>query len=176
MVLAASAHVGRYRAEVAAAPAALEGAPPPPKPVQPGIYTPKERIMVATRRGSGLLDYAIRMCKDRRAELIVLYVRHLSVIPMGPIDHPGLADDADARTMLDLARRKALAAGVPCRLLYAVAESVPGIILDMAATHGADQLLLGVSRRGALWKAMKGDVIAGVAEQLPEGIDLLIRA
>lgn len=175
-VLTASAHVGRYRAEVAAAPAAMEGVPPPPMPVQPGTYTPKERIMVATRGGSGLLDYAIRMCRDRRAELIVLYVRHLSVIPMGPFAHQTLDEDVEARTMLDGARRKALAEGVPCRLLYAVAESVPEVILDMAATHGADQLLLGVSRRGALWKAMKGDVIAGVAEQLPEGIDLLIRA
>ena len=46
----------------------------------------------------------------------------------------------------------------------------------MAVTHGADQLLLGSTKRGALWKAMKGDVIQAVAEQLPEGIDLLIHA
>ena len=46
----------------------------------------------------------------------------------------------------------------------------------MAVTHGADLLLLGTTRRGTLWKAMKGDVIQAVAEQLPERIGLLIHA
>jgi hypothetical protein len=46
----------------------------------------------------------------------------------------------------------------------------------MAVTHGADLLLLGTTRRGALWRAMKGDVIQAIAEQLPENIGLLIHA
>ena len=48
-------------------------------------------------------------------------------------------------------------------------RDIPDAILDMAVTHGADMLLLGTTRRGTLWKAMKGDVIQAVAEQLPEG-------
>jgi nucleotide-binding universal stress UspA family protein len=46
----------------------------------------------------------------------------------------------------------------------------------MALTHGADLLLLGTTRRGTLWRAMKGDVIQAVAEQLPESVGLLIHA
>jgi hypothetical protein len=46
----------------------------------------------------------------------------------------------------------------------------------MVVTHGADMLLLGTTRRGALWKAMKGDVIQTVAEQLPESVGLVIHA
>ena len=53
---------------------------------------------------------------------------------------------------------------------------VGSAILDMAVTHGADLLLLGTTRRGTLWRAMKGDVIQGVAEHLPESIGLLIHA
>ena len=64
----------------------------------------------------------------------------------------------------------------PLRLLYGVARDIPDAILDMAVTHGADLLLLGTTKRGTLWKAMKGDVIQAVAEQLPEGISLLIHA
>jgi nucleotide-binding universal stress UspA family protein len=61
-------------------------------------------------------------------------------------------------------------------LLYGVARDIPDAILDMAVTHGADLLLLGTTRRGTLWKAMKGDIIQAVAEQLPGSIDLLIHA
>jgi hypothetical protein len=35
---------------------------------------------------------------------------------------------------------------------------------------------MGTTRRGALGKAMKGDVIQAVAEQLPESVVLLIHA
>ena len=52
----------------------------------------------------------------------------------------------------------------------------PDAILDMAVTHGANMVLLGLTRRGALWKAIKGDVIQAVAEHLPEDIGLLIHA
>ncbi len=65
---------------------------------------------------------------------------------------------------------------MPLRLLYAVARDIPDAILDMAVTHGADRLFLGTTRRGTLWKAMKGDVIQGVAEHLPESVGLLIHA
>ena len=62
------------------------------------------------------------------------------------------------------------------RLLYGVARDIPDAILDMAVTHGADLLLLGTTRRGNLWKVMKGDVIQAVAEHLPESVALLIHA
>ena len=73
-------------------------------------------------------------------------------------------------------REQAKEAGVPLRLLYAEARDIPDAILDMAVTHGSDLLLLGTTRRGALWKAMKGDVIQAVAEHLPESVGLLIHA
>ncbi|MHC5542640.1 universal stress protein, partial [Singulisphaera rosea] len=78
--------------------------------------------------------------------------------------------------LFDRLRENAKTVGVPLRLLYGVARDIPDAILDMAVTHGADLLLLGTTRRGTLWKAMKGDVIQAVAEQLPENIDLLIHA
>ena len=92
-----------------------------------------------------------------------------------PGRHP---DGADGRPHARRGRRRpgalrprpqqAQEAGVPLRLLYGVARDIPDAILDMAVTHGADLLLLGTTRRGALWKAMKGDVIQAVAEHLPE--------
>jgi amino acid transporter/nucleotide-binding universal stress UspA family protein len=147
-----------------------------PKMLQPGAYTPRERLMVATTGNPRLIDFALRECKSRQAELMLLFVRHLAVTPMGPSPAPTLDEDQQAKELFDRVRQQAREAGVPLRLLYAVARDVPDAILDMAVTHGADLLLLGTTRRGALWRAMKGDVIQGVAEHLPEPISLLIHA
>jgi amino acid transporter len=144
--------------------------------IQPGAYTPKHRFMVATTGNPRLIDFALHECKSQQAELQLMYVRHLAITPMGEVTYPTLAEDRDALALFDQMRERAKEAGVPLRLLYAVARDIPDAILDMAVTHGADRVFLGTTRRGALWKAMKGDVIQGVAEHLPENIGLLICA
>jgi nucleotide-binding universal stress UspA family protein len=132
--------------------------------------------MVATQGNPRLIDFALKECKNRQAELDILFIRHLAVTPMGPTAPPKLDEDEQAVELFDRLRTMAKEAGVPLRLLYGVARDIPDAILDMAVTHGADLLLLGTTRRGALWKAMKGDVIQAVAEQLPESVGLLIHA
>jgi len=150
--------------------------PAKPKMILKGEYIPKERIMVATTGNPRLIDFALKECKNRQAELDILFIRHLAVTPMGPTAPPSLAEDTTALELFDRLRTQAHDIGVPLRLLYGVARDIPEAILDMAVTHGADLLLLGTTRRGTLWKAMKGDVIQAVAEQLPERIGLLIHA
>ena len=147
-----------------------------PKMILKGGYIAKERIMVPTTGNPRLLEFAMKECLTRQAELDVLFIRHLAVTPMGPTAPPTLAEDADALALFDRLRDQSTTTGVPLRLLYGVARDIPEAILDMAVTHGADLLLLGTTRRGTLWKAMKGDVIQAVAEQLPERIGLLIHA
>ncbi len=156
--------------------APVEAAPKKPLMIQPGAYTPKERIMVPTQGNPKLIDFAIKECLNRQAELVILFVRHLAVTPMGPFAIPKLDEDGHALELFDRLRVQAKEAGVPLRLLYGVARDIPDAILDMAVTHGADMLLLGTTRRGTLWRAMKGDVIQAVAEQLPETVALLIHA
>jgi amino acid transporter len=170
----ASYRTQHYRVALIAAEAAP--APARPRMMQPGTYAPKERIMVATQGNPRLIDFALRECTSRQAELMLLFLRHLAVMPMGPTPTPTLEEDDQARELFGRVRREAKEAGVPLRLLYGVARDIPDAILDMAVTHGADLLLLGTTRRGALWRAMKGDTIQGVAEHLPEQIGLLIHA
>ena len=149
---------------------------PKPKMILKGNYTAKERIMVPTTGNPRLLEFAMKECLTRQAELDVLFIRHIAVTPMGPTAPPTLAEDDDAQSLFNRLRDQATTTGVPLRLLYGVARDIPEAILDMAVTHGADLLLLGTTRRGTLWKAMKGDIIQAVAEQLPERIGLLIHA
>ena len=132
--------------------------------------------MVPTQGNPRLIDFAMKECKIRQAELDLLFIRHLAVTPMGPTALPKLDEDEHALELFERVREQAKEAGVPLRLLYGVARDIPDAILDMAVTHGADLLLLGTTRRGTLWKAMKGDVIQAVAEQLPGSIGLLIHA
>lgn len=142
----------------------------------PGAYKAAYRIMVPTQGNPRLIQFALRECKSRAAELQILFVRLPSVMPMGQTAFPTLVGDPDAQALFDRVREQAREAGVPIRLLYGVAPDIPDAILDMAVTHGADMLLMGTTKRGTMWKAMKGDVIQAVAERLPEGISLLIHA
>lgn len=164
-------------AEAAArAEAAAVAAPARPKMLLPGSYTAKYRIMVPTQDNPKLIEFALQECQSRQAELQLLFIRLLAVTPMGPTAFSTLAEDVETRALFDRVREQVKEAGVPVRLLYGVASDIPYAILDMAVTHGADLLLMGTTRRGALWKAMKGDVIQAVAEQLPEQVGLLIHA
>lgn len=180
IVLAAGFKTQAYRAVILAAEKAgrVEEAaePAPPKMMLAGAYKPKSRIMVATQGNPRLIDFAFSECQSRQSELLLLFIRHVAFTPMGPVEIPSLAEDPQALELFERLRERSRETGVPLRLLYGVARDVPEAILDMAVTHGADMLLLGSTRRGSLWKAMKGDVIQGVAEQLPESVGLLIHA
>ncbi|MBI3759300.1 MAG: universal stress protein, partial [Deltaproteobacteria bacterium] len=86
------------------------------------------------------------------------------------------AEDADATNVFREAERLAREAGVPLQLIYATSDSPAEVILDSAATYAADQVILGISRRAAVMRALRGDVIETVAANLPEESTLLIHA
>lgn len=141
-------------------------------------YEPKGIVMVAARGGNPrLLQFAVEEAKNRQAELRVLFVRQLAVLPMGPEEEvldPN--SDAEAQKVFAEAERLAREAGVPCRRVYTSSDNVAAMIADTAATHGADVLILGASQRGPFWKAMKGDVIQEVGAYLPDDMRLIIHA
>jgi amino acid transporter len=145
-------------------------------PIVEPAYTPVARVMAATRWNPRLVRFAVEEAKIRRAELLVLFVRQFAVVPMGPIAHPNVHEDADALKLFADVKAAAEPAGVPFRPVYAVAYDAADTILDLAATYGVDILILGTTQRGALWRTMKGDVIQEVAEYLPEQTRLLIHA
>jgi nucleotide-binding universal stress UspA family protein len=60
--------------------------------------------------------------------------------------------------------------------IYAVSRDVAYTILDFAATYDVRALLMGVSREGAVLRALRGDVLTEVADGLPQDIPLLIHA
>lgn len=137
---------------------------------------PARKVMVATRGNEHLLQFAVQEARNQEAELFVLYVRHVAIATMGPANVADANLDPEAVAVFELAKQHAAAAGVVAHCLYALAWDIPEAILEMAATHAVDVLILGTTQRGALWHVMKGDVIQQVGQYLPERISLLIHA
>jgi nucleotide-binding universal stress UspA family protein len=63
---------------------------------------------------------------------------------------------------------------IPTIPLFATATEAASLIVDTAATIGADFLILGASHRGSLAKVLKGNVATQVAASLPDNIQLVI--
>lgn len=136
---------------------------------------PAKRIMVASRGNPKLLRFTFDYAKTQGAEVWLMFVRHIAV-DVGPARESDAAADDEAQRVNQAAEQLAAEYGVPWRFVYATATDVAETVLDMAATHAMDVLILGATKRGGLWKMMKGDVIQKVAELLPESINLLIHA
>ena len=66
--------------------------------------------------------------------------------------------------------------GVCVQPVYAESTDPAGTIVDVAATLGADIVMLGSSHRAAMARLLKGNVIERVASNLPENIELVIHS
>ncbi len=136
----------------------------------------KSKVLVAARGGQKLLDFAARYARRFDAVLLVMFVRQINVISMGQSPNPSIEEDPEARRVFENAAEACRNAGVAMVPIYVVSADVAYAILDHAATYSVDALLMGVSREGKLLKALRGDVLAAVAADLPEDISLLIHA
>jgi len=138
-----------------------------------------QKIMVAARGVTPVLQYALDEAQLRKATLCVIYVKELAVfIPQGPATtgrgRPKWQDDPQAAAIMSLVMKAGADRCVDVMPIYAVSDNPAGIILDLAATLGIDYLMLGSSHRMSMTKILKGNVIAQVAAGLPEDIRLII--
>jgi nucleotide-binding universal stress UspA family protein len=147
-----------------------------PGTVVPGAYTPEHKFLVATRGAPKLIKFSLEQAQKHHAELLVLYARQVAVPLLGTAGQGKLNDDPEAQKMFATFREQAKELGVPLREIYAVTSDISDTILDFAATFAVDRVILGATQRGALWRTMKGDIIQGVAQHLPERTTLLICA
>lgn len=149
-------------------------APAPAVAVAPAAASPADpflgqSILVAARGWTPALQFALDEARLRQAHLLVLYIREVAVT----IDRAGQwQDDPDARaifTQLETEGR-----GLRVNKLYSISDSPADTIIDIAATFGVDTVVLGGSRRAALVKLLKGNVVARVAASLPESMHLIV--
>lgn len=140
------------------------------------VATHTTRFLVATQGNPKLVKFSLELAKLYHAEVLFLFVRHIAVPMIGPAHKPNIADDEQAQKVAQQIQEQGVAEGVPVRFLYTVADNIAETIVDFAVTYGVSQVILGSTKRGALWRVMKGDVMQGVALHLPERTQLLIHA
>ncbi len=139
------------------------------------------RLLVPTRGSPKLIKFAAQYAKDKKAALFVLFVREVALTihernASLATDTMTLANDEEAKKVFADARKVCDDLNVPMAQLYSVHDSAADLILDNAAMLGVDAVIMGVSKRGALWKTLRGDVIQDVVAYLPDSIPLLIHA
>ena len=133
------------------------------------------KILVSVRGLTPALAFAFDEAELRKAALYILYVREIAVLYQGVLLAPkSWKDDPEASAILGTALQIGKARGIPTIPVFATAQNAPSLIVDTAATLGADYLILGASHRGSLTKMLRGNVTTEVAASLPDNIQLVI--
>jgi amino acid transporter len=135
-----------------------------------------QKVMVAARGPTPVLQFALEYAAMKKATLCVLYVKEIAVF-LGATPTGGRArwqEDPHAAAIMSLCLKVGEELGVPVLPVYAVSTEPAATILDSAATLGVDYLMLGASQRLSLARLLKGNVIDQVARGLPEDIQLII--
>ncbi len=137
--------------------------------VKLGADRPVTAIMVGARGVTPTLRFAVEQARANRAQLFVLFVREqYTSIPVPMLE----TEDEEAQAVFQAV--KSIADGVEVVTIYALSDDPSWTILDNAAIAGVDVLILGHSRRGALTRMLRGDLLHRLATQLPEEIRLVI--
>jgi nucleotide-binding universal stress UspA family protein/tetrahydromethanopterin S-methyltransferase subunit G len=138
-----------------------------------------QAILVAARGFTPVLRYALEEARLRQGNLYVLYVKQLAVNLPGPLadqERPRWQTDRQAAEIMYGMFDPAQNSGVKVLPVYAVSDNPAGTIIDIAATLGVDMLMLGAPHRSSMVKLLRGDIVAEVARNLPENIQLIIHS
>ena len=132
--------------------------------------------MVAARGITPVLGFALDEAELRKSTLCVLFVREVSVYyaGTGTVGRSKWQDNPEANAIMSLMLKEGERRGVCIMPIYAVSDDPPTTIVDLAATMGVDYLMIGASQRSTMAKLLRGTVATGVAQQLPESIQLVI--
>lgn len=134
---------------------------------------PGAPMMCAVRGIGKTLDFAIEEARETSRPLYLLFVREQPIITAEDRKRKWM-DDPEAREIFAYASEKADGHTIlPC---YAVSESPPDTIVDIAATVGTSRLILGSPQRNTLINILRGNMVRRVSALLPEEIHLLVCA
>jgi amino acid transporter len=148
--------------------------PEPAVPFLPSLSETSGPPVLCAVRGIGrTLDFGIQQAKETNRPLYLLFVREQPVLT--PEDRKRKwIDDQEASDIFSYARKKADGHTLlPC---YAVSDAAAETIVDIAATVGASQLILGAPQRNMVVNLLRGNIIRNISSILPDEIDLLVYA
>jgi len=115
----------------------------------------------------------LQAAREGKRPLYLLFVRSLPVITHADQKRKW-QEDEDARQIFAYAFEHAK--GHPVLPCYTVSDAPAETIVDVAATMGASELLLGAPSLSGLAALLTGNIVRQVSHLLPEDIYLLICA
>jgi len=129
------------------------------------------RVMLATAGSSALAEEALRHSQARRAALVVSFIREVSLTTTH-VDNRKLRLESDlaAQRMFAQFLHMASQYGVPVIPHYDSGDSPAELLAEAAALMGAEEILLGSSRRGTLHRLIKGSFQRKLEAMLPPEI------
>lgn len=131
------------------------------------------RILVAAHGMTASAKFALQEAKLRGARVYFLFVREVKVAAevVGRLE-----DDAKALEVIGEMKTGAATEKVALTPVYCTANKASNMIVELAATLGADLVILGGTKRGVLVNLLRGDTVREVSSQLPDEIPLLVVA
>ncbi len=141
----------------------------------PPVDPRRPRIMLAAR-GRYQAEFAVDQARRRGAVLFAIYVRTLRLIDVQPGRIPRVEEDPGAQESLGTVATLAHQANVPFVPIYVTSSDIAAEILDATVTYGCDTLIMGKTRRSLFSRKIAGDVVALVAEHLPDNVALITRS
>ena len=132
-----------------------------------------EAILCAIRGTGRTLDFALREARKTGRRIYFLFVREQPFMTEQDAKRKW-EEDPEANSIFAEAKQKAV--DQQPLFCYAVSPSAAETIVDVAATLGVSQVIVGAPQRSALINLLRGNVIREVSNMLPENIDLLIYA
>jgi len=135
------------------------------------VQLSKRRFMIGTYGSEALAPAALRRAKQSDAALVVCFIRSVSL---------SYKYDGEARLGIDtdLAAQKTFArfldmgheAGVPILPVYDTGPDAVELMAENAAVYGCERVLIGTSRKGALYHLVKGHFHRRLEDLLPPDV------
>ncbi|HEY3445024.1 MAG TPA: universal stress protein [Myxococcales bacterium] len=152
------------------------------KPQAGRVLTVEEAVELQVLERSGVVvalrGFNDRLLKDAallakgagQANVYAVYVDELPGLFFQAVDGPS----AEANQVLQHATEGLAKLGVNGIPIWRISNDAAYSIADAATRLGADAVLVGTSKRSAIWNLLRGQVVKGLAEALPEKTRLLI--
>ncbi|MDB5305613.1 MAG: amino acid permease [Phycisphaerales bacterium] len=130
----------------------------------------RPKLLLGTYGSDALAPAALSEARRTNSTLVVCFIRQIALSHQ----HGGrrLTIDTDLAALRTFSRflEHAHGMGVPILPVYDMGPDAPELIAETAAIYGADRVLIGTSRQGALYHFIKGHFQTRLEALLPEDI------
>lgn len=137
----------------------------------------RRRLLLATAGSATNAPAALEVARRENASLVVCFVRDVALSYKIRAEETFTLDtDPAAQSLFREFLARGHQAGVPIIPAYDTGVEAPELIAELAAMNAVEKVLIGTSRRGALYHMIKGDFQTKLEHLLPSEIPVQVLA